>query len=375
MKVLVRAKVNTCTGYGNDGIGLSQALLRLGADVHIKPETVLPPIPRDVAMLLSKADDYPVDLLIDHHYVGEDGLMLPKMMRPNANVAVGATMWEFSSFDFLEKEFLDTLSERLSLFDAIVCYDEVTQEALRPWFDGPLPILQGGFDPSFWEPVERDWSGTFRFCMAGQLHKRKDPFTAIYAFKELREAGELADAELHLKTDTANTLFPQMEDWVPGLKINYAAWSLRQMRDFYHRCHVLLAPSQGEGKNLPALEFMSTGGTVVATNWGGHRQWLHSAYSYALDYELVPVHGAFTASRAQASKEHLKELMLHLYENRGEAQSRGSVAARTIPKMCSWDAYLSRLFPLLADNLGEKGEHLRHLASACKRQEPLGMPI
>ena len=49
----------------------------------------------------------------------------------------------------------------------------------------PIGLLQGGYDPSEWSFVERDWAkDRFIFCMVGQLHERKDPWVAIEAFRD-----------------------------------------------------------------------------------------------------------------------------------------------------------------------------------------------
>jgi glycosyltransferase involved in cell wall biosynthesis len=153
---------------------------------------------------------------------------------------------------------------------------------------------------------------------------------------------------------THNTNVPglhrAMEQWVPKLRIHYSVWPDDVLREFYGAQHVLLAPSRGEGKNMPALEFLSTGGTVIATAWGGHQQWLSPAIGYPLDYVLRSVSPQTpNCQNARADKDHLKALMLHVYRERGEAARKGELAAQLIPQMCSWPAVLVRLFDKLAE--------------------------
>src|SRR5262249_22791854 len=149
-------------------------------------------------------------------------------------------------------------------------YDEVSKQALTPYCDN-IHILQGGVNCL--EYVERDWfASPFRFIMCGILSDRKNPFAAITAFKNLRDAGELADATLTLKNTTSN-LLKIMEQWCPGLYIVDHFWPTAKIHSLYRQSHVMLAPSQGEGKNRPALEFASTGGAVVAPLFGGHAMW------------------------------------------------------------------------------------------------------
>jgi glycosyltransferase involved in cell wall biosynthesis len=236
-------------------------------------------------------------------------------------------------------------------FDAMVGYDRVSTEGLRQKFSGPVITQQGGYEPSDWKQVERDWhSDDFYFCQIGVLSERKDPFRSIQAFGELKSEHEDFNkhARLMMKTSVPG-LHSKMEDVYPGLRIFYDAWPQDVVREFYAKSHVLLAPSRGEGKNMPALEFMSTGGTVIATNWGGHQEWLHPDYAYPLDYTLEPVSQDFPGTlNARASVEHLKELMLHTFRNRDEVQRKGEIAAQVIPQISSWDTVMARLFERLA---------------------------
>ncbi len=350
MKVLVKSAVNPYSGYGNDGIGLVQALVNLGLDVYLDPLFVAPPLPRAVAALLTKRLEAPFDLLIHHADPAQLGLS-PEARRA-AKLTVGWTMWEYESLDNLHGR--SKLRKALRGYDLVLGYDTVTSTALAPYLSrrSARGTLQGGYWPADWPAVAREWhSERFGFCMVGQLHQRKDPFVAIQAFKELKgeHPQEFDGAELHLKTNQPG-LHMAMEQWVPKLRVHYSVWAADVLREFYASQHCLLAPSRGEGKNMPALEFLSTGGPVIATNWGGHTQWLSPAVGYPLNYTLKAIDGAHpTCRNARADKDHLKELMLHVYRNRDEARRKGEAAAALIPAMCSWDAVVRRLF----DTVGE----------------------
>jgi glycosyltransferase involved in cell wall biosynthesis len=347
MRVLLKAPLSPYTGYGNDGLGMARSLARSGADVYLEPTSVQAPLPPDVARLLTKTLTAPFDLTIVH--VDPAGLdMLPEVKQASKMV-IGWTMWEYSSFGNLPGR--SSLRKRLRGFDAMIAYDEVSAQCIREYYSGPVIVQQGGFWPEDWPEVPRDWQDdNFRFCMVGMLTERKDPFKAIRAFNELTAEHEdfAAKARLSLKTMSPG-LHKKMEEVYPGLRIYYDIWDDKRLRQFYAAHHVLLAPSRGEGKNMPALEFQSTGGTVIATDWGGHRQWLMPGSSYALRYTLEPHKPGSTVLNARADVEHLKELMLHLFRNRAEARDAGSRAAQLIPQMCSWDAVMERLFLKLSE--------------------------
>ena len=350
MKCLVKTALSPYTGYGNDGIGIVQALLAAGVDTYLDPSHVSAPLPPVVANLLTKRLVAPFDLLIHHTDPGQLGIT-PEARR-SARTTVAWTMWEYTSLDQLKGR--STLRGPLRDYNVVLGYDTVTAAALAPYATQPmgnLGVLQGGFWPQQWPPMTRDW-GTerFGFCMVGQLHERKDPFVAIQAFKELKdEYPEFAGAELHLKTNIGG-LHSAMEEWIPKLRIHYTVWPDSVLREFYGAQHVLLAPSRGEGKNMPALEFLSTGGTVIATDWGGHTGWLHPGIAYPLKYVLRPISPQTPACQnARADKDHLKALMLHVYRDRGEAARKGELASRLIPQMCAWPTVMDRLFDKLAE--------------------------
>jgi len=397
MKIIVEAPLSTFSGYGNDGIGMIMALVQMGHDVYLEPKVVQPPLPTEVAELLTKPLASPFDLAIHHVDPGQLGFEQPEApaKAQAAEVNVGWTMWEYSTLDNLPGRSL--VRDRWKYFDAILCYDDVTAGALDPRVgryvdvtkdeqgylhqtttkeEVKFPVLQGGYWPSRWPHVDRDWFGDrFGFCMIGMLHERKDPFTAINAFAELkREKGaEFEGAELHLKTQSPG-LHPQMEKIYPKVRVHYVNWTTDKLRAFMSFQHCLLAPSRGEGKNMPALEFMSTGGTAIATAWGGHTQWLNPEYSLGIDYTLAPVSGGKypNCMNARASKDHLKELMWRVYSDRQYAKKLGDNAARAIPNSHSWTNVMERFFLRLKDEITfkDKGRALyeKHVATKSEAQ-------
>jgi glycosyltransferase involved in cell wall biosynthesis len=343
VRVVVKAGFDTASGYGNDGCGIAEGLAARGHDVMLHPNGVTPPIPQAVANLLTVPLEPPFDVAIIHvdppHLFCDDG------MRATSRRVVGWTMWEWQDFKPGSRVRLNALRKNWSKLDLMLSYSDVAYEALDPLISPATEhrILQGGYWADAWRPrpndPPRDWDGTFRFVMVGQLHKRKDPFAAITAFSRLKDRhGEAFDAELHLKNNI-KTLHPSIEDAYDGVRVHYRYWSHTQMRELYLKSHCLLAPSMGEGKNVPALEAMTTGIPVIATNYSGHTTWLRDDYAYPLNWTPVVNEGG---RQARADVEHLEELMWHVYQKRDEAKLKGELAARTIPAMCDWSKVLER---------------------------------
>ena len=265
----------------------------------------------------------------------------------------------------------DNLEQALTHFDLVLAYDDVSKTALSP-YHARVEVLQGGVEPL--PPTPRDWEASpFRFLMVGALSSRKNPFSAVKAFKELRDAGELADAQLVMKT-TVPGLHPAMEQWCPGLKIIGEVWSLEQLRELYRQSHVLLAPSWGEGKNRPAIEFATSGGAVAATGIGGHAQWMSPDYTWPLRFSLRETSPG--ARAAIVDHEHFKQTMLDLYNDRGEVSRRAAIASRVLPGIVSWSRVLERLCFKLREIPGSRGLEVSTLMQACRkpdRDEPAAL--
>ncbi len=374
-KVLFKGPISVFTGYGNDSHGLIRALINHGADVYLHPTHVDPPLPPDIAGLLTKTLEAPFDLAIHHIDPGQLGLS--EASKRAASVNVAWTMWEYTSLDNMKNR--TKLAKGLSQYDLVLGYDQVSTGALKPYVDKAqksrnsahpvLGTLQGGYWSNQWKPVSRDWfSDRFGFMMVGQLGPRKDPFLSVQAFQELKEEYpvEFEPATLSLKT-SIKSFHPAMEQVIPKLKIFYDIWPVNVLKDFYTANHVLLAPSRGEGKNLPALEFMSTGGTVIATNWGGHQSWISDQYAYPLNYELHPIDGGhLNCMQARASKDHLKELMLRTFRNRSEVKRKGELAADVIPQMLDWEVVVQQLFRKVRDLVPVTGTKVYDKSLMCQ---------
>jgi glycosyltransferase involved in cell wall biosynthesis len=389
LKVLIKSPFSDYSGYGRDGYGLARALARWGCDVYLQPMWLDTPVPRDLLPLFAKELRAPFDLLINHW--DPEHLFITPEARQCARVAVAWTMWEFAGGPGKDGKGISglvphcglrsTLRKRLRWYDMVLGYDPVSLAALEPYIPAKVHrgVLQGGFDAAEWKKTERDWAGErFGFIMHGALNDRKQPWLAIQAFNELKfeKGAEFEGATFALHTNAPGKLFPELNEPLAAQKIRIFvdAFDRPTLDDFYASAHCLLAPSRGEGKNLPALEFQSTGGVVAATNFGGHTMWLNGDYAYPLDYTLAPTFPAkpWAAHDARVSVEHLKEVIWHIYTHRGEARQKGELAARIIPQMCDWSVVVENLFRRIGDQVTGPGPEVAAQAFACRREPEPG---
>lgn len=328
------------TGYGNDGFALARACHEAGLDVRLAPTCVVPPIPMGAAQLLVKSLNVDFDYLIHHVPPDDLGLTQPEKTIPGKKIAW--SMWEFLNYPDSKGDFVD----RLEGYDLVLAYDEVSAEAFEPYCNKagvPLQVLQGGIWADDWryDLRERDWSGTFRFGVVGQLGQRKNPFAAIHAFREVQE--EFPDIELHLKTST-QTLHPAIQETNPGIFIHFAIWSHARLVEFYKGLHCYLAPSWGEGKNLPALEAQLMGVPAIYSDFGGHRQWGSRETGWPIPGTLA----AHTPGMPSFRIDHdaLVVAMKEAVRDRARTRMKGEKAARLIPAQNDWSAVIQRLLAI-----------------------------
>lgn len=384
LKVLVKSPFSIYSGYGNDGYGMVRALHRWGCDVYVQPQWVDAPIPGDLMPIFGKELRAPFDLLINHW--DPEHLVITPEARQSVRVAVAWTMWEFAGGPGKRGRGVsglvpgcpgrNSLRDRLRWYDMVLGYDPVSLAALEPYIPPKVHrgILQGGYDAAEWKHVERDWFGErLGFIMHGALNDRKAPWTAIQAFNELKfeQGREFAGATLALHTSFPGKVFPELNGPFAPQKIRVfvEAFDKPTLDEFYNAGHVLLAPSRGEGKNLPALEFMTTGGVVAGTDFGGHTMWMNADYAYPLAYELAPTFDKvpWGAHDARVSIETMKEAIWHIWTHRGEARNKADLASRMIPQLCDWSVVIENLFRRIGDQVTGPGPEIAAQAFGCRR--------
>lgn len=309
MKLLLRCHLDP---YDGDAIDLIYALQKRGVEVHLEPRRVVTPLPADIAVLLTRdrADGYDLAL-----HLGEPMLLGTEGSKAGVTVA-----WTYADHNSTRP---GRLTEILIGYDLVAAYDMETVTALAPWPDSvEQTTIMGGYAHRDWPYTERDWYGErFAFCIVGD-----PPPQAQAAFDRLRSRhpDELDAAELN------------RYDGDPS--------DLESLEDFYARQHVLIVPQAT--RNTAALQFLSTGGTVIAARGGAAQQWLSSALGYPADF----------------TTDSLTTVMRTVHNDRDTAKRRGETASTLIPDMCSWDKVIDRLFTVISDRVPGNGERLVHTA-------------
>lgn len=359
MRMLLNASFDTYTGYGNDAVDMAVQFQKMGIDVVPWPDDLAPGLPRDFTDLLTKdpGGDYDVSLKFAPPFD-----IRPKEFAPLGRVAVGWSMWERTPLlrndmkghgwerpgsrkQFWSKphNWEKTEHRKKDWLDLMVATCPASVEAFKALDPGlPYATVPNGIDPTRFPQMDRAGaSRPFTFASIGMLAGRKDPFATLQAFRRAQEMDPDFDAVLVLKTSTTG-LHPAIMEAYPNVVIINEVWHQDKVVDFYGQVDVLVSTSRGEGNNKPAMEFMSTGGPVMATAWSGHMNWLHPDSGYPLNGQLVedPVTGT---SDFRVDVQHTAETFLHCWRNQSEVRLKGEQAARRIRADLSWEKVCERL--------------------------------
>lgn len=150
--------------------------------------------------------------------------------------------------------------KHLDGFDEVWVTSPWLQETVLGWGFESF-VYEHGVDP-IWSSALRESpvSGPFKFLMIGFEALRKGGWEAIHAFR--RAFGNDPSVELVIKTQSRGM---DNVNVFPNVKFITEDLSLKDLVKLYHECHVMIAPTYGEGFGIPARDALATGMPTIAT--------------------------------------------------------------------------------------------------------------
>lgn len=344
MRVLLRAGFDRYSGYGNDAVDLAIWLERAGAQVTPWPISILPGLPREFTRLLERDPLGKKDLMFAFAPPYD---LLPEVITKSAQKVIGYTMWERSPLlrsDFNGRGWKKR-TDMFSHLDELWVTCPMNVEAFRNVDENvPMRVFPCGIASAEWPEADRDPNRPLRFLMVGMLAGRKDPFLAMEAWRQLKQEIPGFDAEFRLHTLAHGGVHPRAaEAYGPDMTITTRALSRDELVRMYHDHDVMVSVSRGEGNNKPAMEFMATGGAVIATDWSGHQNWLRNDVGWKLPVELRPCPTEKNAVEAFTSVEDVKAAFLSAWKDRRGVRERGRRAARWIRDSHDWSVICEKM--------------------------------
>lgn len=356
MRLVLQAAYDRFSGYGNDAIDMAVTLEKIGVDVTVMPMTIASGLPRDFTRLLEKDPQGPKDVLLTY----APPWRIRPWDSPKVEKKVGYTMWERTPV--LPSDLTDqtdgwtTVPQKdgrphaFAGLDLLLVTCPMNVQAFRNVDEiTPIKVAPGGVVGDDW-PIARR-AGADRpltYLMVGMLAgSRKDPFLMLDAWREVKEEHPDFDGRLILHT-IGRGLHPGIENAYPDVTISTRSLDRAGLVDLYHSADVMVSVSRGEGCNKPALEFMATGGTVMASDWSAHQGWLHPDVTYALPGTLAPAHPSTPdVLDFRVDREALKETILRTWRTPSDVWRRGERAATWVRETCEWEGLMQRMVRML----------------------------
>lgn len=348
MKVMMKAPFDTYSGYGNDAVDMAIALAEAGIDLTPFPTSIVPGLPSQFLALLGKPGHGDFDMVFQFGPPQEIDSRVLKRLAPKR---VGYSMWErnpltVEDFDFRIGEdkpndawFADRVMQQRAWdgldrmivtcpmnVDAFGHVDKVT----------PITVQPCGVDTKFWSEQTRDADRPFTFLSLGLLAGRKNPFALLETWSTMKRDMPEFDARLVLHT-TAGTLHPSVtEAYGPDVVLSTEPLSKKEILALYASSDVFVSTSRGEGNCKPAMEFMSTGGPVIAPDWSGFQNYVTPGNGWLVDGRLVPAEGAANAVEFEIDRAGLANAMIAAWSNRGQVRKMGMAASSWMASAYDW---------------------------------------
>jgi glycosyltransferase involved in cell wall biosynthesis len=192
----------------------------------------------------------------------------------------------------------------------------------------------------------------FRFLHISSCFPRKGIDALLSAYgKAFRDHD---DVSLVIKTfpNPHNDVAAQIHAWqtrdqhYPHVVVIDRDCSAQELVGLYKSCHAFVAPSRGEGLGLPMAEAMLFDLPVIATNWGGQRDFCDESTAWLCDYRFTRSQTHFGQAHsvwADPDIDHLAQLMREVHRlSPAHRAHRVQAARERVMQELTWDRAAQR---------------------------------
>jgi glycosyltransferase involved in cell wall biosynthesis len=226
----------------------------------------------------------------------------------------------------------------------------------------PIEVVNLGIEDSRVKWVKRNTNRFVFLWMANNSNdNRKNLSMVVGAWMELFGGKPDLNVELWIKTRLG-----YHKSWPDDDRIAVFAGECSNeiMQTIINNANCFVYPSRGEGWGSPPLEAMATGCPTIITNWSAMTEYISDDICYPLKVKKMlhiprntgdyptDFFGPDVGFWAEPDYEHLKELMLHVYENYDEALEKGREAHLTITKKYTYTNVCEKINTLLRRIMG-----------------------
>lgn len=170
-------------------------------------------------------------------------------------------------------------------------------------------------------------------CTHDRCSDRYHTQLLVNAFTEEFTSGEEVKLRLRGMPRSQSKLVESAGHYLQPVEL--AAW--------YQSLTVLISPSSGEGWSLVNHEAMCSGRAVASLGVTGESEYMSDECMYRLDYELKPASGIYHGQGMWPvpTSRSIRRVLRRVYENRQEAERKGSVAADVARRFSEENCVLS----------------------------------
>ncbi len=277
--------------------------------------------------------------------------------RNTGRYKIGFTMTEVDGFP---EEWVTQASRMDEIWVPSTCSKEgFIASGLRK----PIYVIPLGVNPAYFNPGITGYplGGQYAFLSIFDWRRRKGADLLLPAFNNEFRAHE--DVVLICKV-TAGVSARDLKRELAALQLCRDGGRIYflinqfipyyQLGALYRSADCFVLPTRGEGWGMPLLEAMACGLPVIATNWGGHTEFMteHNAYpvhveTFAPADESWPYYKGFRWAEPDGS--HLRYLMRYVFEHRDEAKDVGRRASQEVRRDWTWSHSAGRIRSRLAE--------------------------
>lgn len=276
-RVLYVAPCGQSSGYGSAADDYASAMIKAGVDLKIRanPTAVFSDRYKHLDKYLTREID--ADVILIHAVPPALTLLADKFEGSGAKLAAFTT-WETNVMP------QDMATDIFDRFAAVVVPSQFCAEAMR--FGGVAKVIPHCFDPDWWfaTPPARKKDQPFTFFSILTEWEQKNLKGLLVSY--LTEFTDWDHVELVVQTpswdENATRELVQMVGLPrpPKARILTKRLSPAKLRELHWSADAYVSLSRGEGFGLGAFESMLVGNPVIATDWGGHKEYLHPSFGH-----------------------------------------------------------------------------------------------